>query len=103
MVRDAIAERLDGRAAVHAAALVWPLGIVANQVGIEHGLHLLDRLEPGLAPLHAEVLVQQCAVQPLDDAVGLWPANPGPLMFDARKLEEQLYGGTRMPVRSSAT
>jgi len=64
--------------------------VVADHVDIEHGLHLLDRLEPGLTSLHAEVLIQQSAVQPLDNAVGLGPTDPGPLVLDAFELEEQL-------------
>lgn len=53
-------------------ALVRPLGVVTHRVGIEHRLHLLDRLEPGLAAVDPEVLAEQGAVQPLDGAVRLW-------------------------------
>jgi hypothetical protein len=55
--------------AVHAAALVGPLGVVAYQIVIEDGLHLADGLEPGAPPFDPEVLVEQCAVEALGDAV----------------------------------
>ena len=74
------------------ASLVRPPGVVADHVGIEHGLHLLDGLEPGLAAFDPEVLVEKGAVQTLDDAVGLRPADPGAFVLDAFELEEQLVG-----------
>ncbi len=46
-----------------------PPVVVDDEVGIERHLHLLDGLEPGFAALDAEVLVEQRAVQALDDAV----------------------------------
>lgn len=76
-----------------------PPGVVADHVGIEHGLHLLDGLEPGLAAFDPEVLVEQSAVQALDDAVGLRPADTGPFVLDAFELEEQLI---RMLVLAAA-
>lgn len=45
--------------------------IVADQVAVENGL--LDGLEPSSAAFDAEVLVEQGAVEALDDAVGLRP------------------------------
>ena len=68
------------------------LGVVGDEVGVEHGLHLLDGLEPGAATFDAEVLVEQGAVQALDDAVGLRPLDPGLAVLDALELEEQLVG-----------
>lgn len=62
-------EGLRGRAAVHVAALVWPALIVACEEVVENGLHLLDGFEPGPASFDAEVLVEQGAVEALDDAV----------------------------------
>jgi hypothetical protein len=44
--------------------------IVAGEIVIENGLHLLDGLEPGAASFDAEVLVEERPMQPLDDAVG---------------------------------
>jgi len=52
---------------------VRSLGIVVDEIGVENGLHLGDGFEPGAAALDAEVLVEQRAVQTLDDAVGLRP------------------------------
>lgn len=60
----------DGRRApVHAATLVGPFGIVMDEVGVENRLHLGEGFEPGLAAFDAEVLVEQRAVEALDDAV----------------------------------
>jgi hypothetical protein len=66
---------------------MWPAVIVAIQVGIENGLHLFDGLEPGTAAFDAEVLVEQRAVQALDDAVcseptkldRYWLESPAPV------------------------
>lgn len=60
---QAVDEGLCGRAAVHVAALVGPALSVACGEVVENGLHLLDGLEPGPAPLDAEVLVEQGAVE----------------------------------------
>ena len=45
--------------------------IVAFEIRVENRLHLVDGLEPGEASFDAEVLVEQGAVQSLDDAVRL--------------------------------
>jgi hypothetical protein len=66
--------------------------IVADQIRYQARPYLFDDLELGLASLSAEVLVEQHAVQPLADAVGLRPADRGPLGFDAFEMEEQLIG-----------
>ena len=42
---------------------MWPLGIVALKVVIEHGLHLLDGFKPGAPSLDPEILVEQGAVE----------------------------------------
>src|SRR5271165_7093489 len=47
----------ERRASVHAASLMRTPGIVADEIVVENLLHLLDRLEPGLAAFDAEVLV----------------------------------------------
>ena len=44
-----------------------------------------------LRPSMREVLVEQGAVQPLDDAIGLRPADAGALVRDALELEEQRF------------
>ena len=64
--------------------------IVAVEIGVENRLHLLDRLEPGAASFDPEVLVQQGAVQSLDDAVGLRALDPSRAMLDLLELQEQL-------------
>lgn len=77
---------------MHAATLVGALVIVDHQVVVEHALHLLDGLEPGAPALDTEVLVQERAVQALDDAVGLWPLDLGGAVLDRLELQEQLVG-----------
>ena len=72
---QAVLEGLRGRAAVHAAALVRSLVIVDHQVVVEHALHLLDGFEPGAPALDPKVLVEQRAVQALDDSwFGITPS-----------------------------
>ena len=58
-----------GRSAVHVSALVWPLGVVGFEEGVEVLLHLVGGLVPLLAAHDAEVLAEQGAVQALDEAV----------------------------------
>ena len=76
----------------HAAALMGALGVVDDEVGVERDLHLLDGLEPGGAAFDTEVLVEQRAMEALDDAVGLRPLHAGLAVLDALELEEQLVG-----------
>jgi hypothetical protein len=45
-----------------------------------------------LRPSTRKCSVEQGAVQPLDDAVGLRPADPGALVLDAFELQKQLVG-----------
>ena len=78
--------------AVHTAALVWALGIVADEIGVENGLHLINGLEPGGPAFDAEVFVEKGAMQALDDVVGLRPLDPGSAVFDVFQLQEQLVG-----------
>ena len=49
---------------------------------IEHGLHLLDGLEPGAPTFAAEVLVEHGAMEALDDAVGLGALDAGGVVVD---------------------
>jgi hypothetical protein len=65
-----LGECADGHAPIHAAPLMRPSHIVALQVIVQHGLHLLDGLEPGAPPLNPEMLVEQGAVEAFKDAVG---------------------------------
>lgn len=76
-----------------------PLGVVADQVFLEVDLHLSDRLVELLPSLDPEVFVQQCTVQPLDEAVALRPADLRGPMFDLLDLQEQLV---RMLIRATA-
>ena len=71
---------------------MWPLGVVVFQVAIQVCLHLLYRLIPGRPPLDTEVLIQQCAVQPLDKAIALRPAYLGGPVLNPLQLQEQLVG-----------
>ena len=50
--------------------MVWPALIVTEEEVVDNGLHLRHRLEPGAAPLNSEVLVEQRAVDSLDDRGG---------------------------------
>ena len=62
-------------------------GVVADQIVIQHGLHFLNGFEPSPATLHSEVLVQQRAMEALDDAVGLWPLHPRRAVLDLLQLD----------------
>lgn len=79
-------EDVGWRPALHAAALVGSFGIVADEVGVEVGLHGLDAFVELLPPHDAEVLVQQGAMQALDEAVGLRPAHLGGAVLDLFQL-----------------
>jgi len=48
-----------GRFAPHIQALVGPFGVVANQVVVQVGLHLVDTLIPFLSAFDPGVLVRQ--------------------------------------------
>lgn len=89
---QAFDEGCGRRSSVHAAALMRPALIVADEVIVENGLHLLDGLEPGAAAFDAEVLVKQRAMQAFDDAVRLRALDPGGAVLDLLQLEEQLVG-----------
>ena len=76
-----------------------PFGIVDDEIGVENHLHFLNSFEPGFAALDAEVLIQQGAMESLDDAVRLRALHAGGAVGDIFELEEQFV---RMPVRASA-
>jgi hypothetical protein len=59
------------------------LGIVLD----EDALHLLKGLERGSAALNAEMFVEKGAMPALDNAVGLRPVDPGPLVHDVFELQ----------------
>src|SRR5690606_34441870 len=63
------------RSALHAAALVRSLGVVVHVVSVEIDLHLLETLVPLSAARHAQVLVEERAVETLDEAICLGPAH----------------------------
>src|SRR5262249_3630177 len=87
---DAIGEGARRRSPVHAAPLGGATLIVAQKMGVENRLHLLDGFEPGAASLDPEVLVEQRAVQPLDDTVRLRALDPGGAVLDVLELQKQL-------------
>ena len=64
--------------------------IIDGHVVVEHALRLFDGFEPSAPALDAEVLVEQGAVQALDDAVGLRPLDFGGAVLNRLELEEQL-------------
>ena len=84
----ALCECADGCAPIHAAPLMGPLGVVALKVVIEHGLHLLNGLEPGAPSLDPEMLVEQRAVEAFKDTVGLRAPHAGGAMGNILKLQE---------------
>ena len=88
----AIEEDLHRRSSLRTTPLVRARFVVGEEVGVEGGLHLLDGLGPGSLALDAEVLVEQRAVEALDDAFGLGPLHPGEALVDAFELEKELVG-----------
>ena len=87
--RQAAAEDVGRRPAVHIAALVRPQGVVSDQVSVEVGLHLGDALVELGSAQDAEVLVEEGPVKALDEAVGLGSADLGGAVLDVLELEEQ--------------
>lgn len=87
------------RPAVHVAALMRTLVVVMVQVLVQVLLHFGHRFVELLAPLDAEVLVQECAVEAFHKAVALGPAHPGGAVLDAFELQEQLI---RVDIRPAA-
>ena len=85
-------EDFVGRAALHPAAAVWPLVVVGLQVSIQVLLHLRNRLVPGRPALDPEVLFEERAVEPLDEAVGLGSADLRGAVLDVLELQEELVG-----------
>src|SRR5262249_22805509 len=84
-------------------ALMRPLCIVLEEVGVEHDLHLTDGLEPGLADLDAEVFVEQRAANALDDPVRLRPPDPVAFVLSALELQEKLVEETVLAAGELAT
>lgn len=66
-----------------------PLVVVMVQIGIEVSLHLLDRFVSSRATRNVEVLVQQGAVQPFDEAIALRSPDMDRAMLVAFQLQEQ--------------
>lgn len=97
---QAVDEGLCGCAAVHVAALTGSSLIVTDEEVVENGLHFLDGFEPGAATLDAEVLVEQGAVEALDDAVGLRTLHPGRAVLDLLQLQEEFVGVLVGPARA---
>ncbi len=63
-----LSECADGDTPIHAAPLIGELGIVSLEVIVEHGLHLLDGLEPGAPSLEPEMLVELGGIEAFKDA-----------------------------------
>lgn len=59
---------------------------VADEDVVENGLHLLDGFEPGPASFDAEVLVEQRAVEALDEGVLCGLSQSDVMPFDAGLL-----------------
>lgn len=76
------------------------LGVVVLQVGVQVLLHLFHALVELLAAHHAEVLVEQRAVQPFDKAVGLLIAIGG---FYIDWQEYQQSGNSTSNVQPTAS
>ena len=85
-------EHAVGGLPLHHHALMRPLSVVVLQIAIQVCLHLFYRLIPGRPPLDSEVFIQQCAMQSLDKAVALWPADLGCPVLNPLQLQEQLVG-----------
>jgi len=66
---EGLAQRLRRRLALEPVPLVAPLEIGIREEAIQIALGLGRREIPGLPSLHAEALVEQRAVHPLDEAV----------------------------------
>jgi hypothetical protein len=81
-------------AAVHATALMGPRGFAGDEVGVERLLHLLDSLEPGAATFDTEVLVEQGAMEALDNTVCLRPLHARLAMLDMLGRQRELQHST---------
>ena len=68
------------------------LGVVVEEPGIEIGLQRLDGLVECLSHLHPEELVEDGAVEALDEAVGLRRADLGSSVLNAVQIEVELVG-----------
>jgi hypothetical protein len=69
-----------------------PLGVVVDEPGVEIGLERLDAVVEGLAHLHREELVEDGAVEALDEAVGFRRPDPCAAVLDAVEVEIGLVG-----------
>ena len=86
----------------HAAALVRSFGIVAHEIDVDVSLHGLDAVVELLAHHDAEVLVEQGAVQALDEDGELPPPHLGGALLDLLELDEQLVGVAIWPAAECA-
>ena len=78
------------------------LGVVVEEPGIEIGLQRLDGLVECLSHLHPEELVEDGAVEALDEAVGLRRADLGSSVLDAVQIEVELVGVAARPAELAA-
>ena len=79
-----------------------PFRVVGDQIVVQVLLHLFQGLVPLGASLDAEMLVQQGAVQPFDEAVALWPPILGGAVLDLFELKEQLIRMLILPAAELA-
>ena len=90
-------EDVGGSPALHAAALVGSISIVADEVGVEADLHGRNAFMEVLVSHDAKVLVEQGAVQALDEALGLRPSGLCGAVLDLFRLEDLLVGAMLGP------
>jgi hypothetical protein len=69
-----------------------PLGVVDDEVIVQHLLHFVNGLKPCAPAFDAEVLVEKGAVEAFDDAVGLGPLDARGAVFDVLKLQVEFKG-----------
>jgi hypothetical protein len=58
------------------------LGVIGDEVIVQHLLHLVKGLEPCAPTFDAEVFVEKGAVEAFDDAVRLGPLDARGAVFD---------------------
>ena len=74
-------------------------GIVGDEVIVQHLLHFVNGLEPCAPAFDTEVFIEECAVEALDNAVGLRALDACGAVFDVFELQVEFV---RMPVGPSA-
>jgi hypothetical protein len=83
---------IDGPSSHVPVSEVGPLGVVVKQPGVEISLQGLDGVVEVLPQVDPEELVEDGAVEALDEAVGPGRADFGAAVFDAVELEVEFIG-----------